>query len=407
MRKELTKHHLCFALALALGAASAPALAQSRPADLKAVLEAAWQRSPQARTLEARRDEAAAGREAAQSWIAGSPAVGLSQRTDRWTKREGVRETEVSLSTPIWLPSQKAVRRAQADIGTEDLEAQIANARLSLAGEVRERLWAVAAARETLDEAKSHQEHLEAMTEEVMRRVNAGDLARTDGMLAQQEALAGKAAVVEAQVKLQEALTHYTTLTGLSDVPQLEPERIGAEMRDPHPRLLAAKTAVRHAQASMNVVSKSRSEPPTVGVAMRRERDGAAVDAASSITFAVEIPIGTNARNRPLEAAARTLIATASAEYAQVEASLRDEVDLARRKVLASQQTLETASSRAALAREHARLIEKAFRVGERGLAEMLRARTAVHEAEVAERQQRVAVGLAHARLNQALGISP
>lgn len=405
MLKKLTKHYLCFALALALS--SPLALAQSQPTDLKAALEAAWQRSPQARTLEARRDEAVAGREAAQSWIAGSPAVGLSQRTDRWTTREGVRETEVSLSTPIWLPSQKSARRAQADVSTEDLEAQIANARLSLAGEVRERLWAVAAAKETLDEAKTHYKHLEAMTDEVMRRVNAGDLARTDGMLAQQEALAGKAAVVEAQVKLQEALTRYTTLTGLTDVSQIEPERIGAEMRAPHPKLLAAKTAVQHAQASMNVVSKSRSEPPTVGVAMRRERDGAAADSASSVTFAVEIPIGTNARNRPLETAARTQIATASAEYAQVEALLRAEVDLARQQLAASQQTLETASSRAALAREHAQLIEKAFRVGERGLAEMLRARTVVHEAEVAERQQRVAVGLAHARLNQALGITP
>lgn len=405
MLKKSTKHHLCFALALALS--SQLALAQSQPADLKAALEAAWQRSPQAKTLEARRDEAAAGREAAQSWIAGSPGVGLSQRTDRWTNREGVRETEVSLSTPIWLPSQKSARRTQADVSTEDLEAQIANARLSLAGEVRERLWAVAAAKETLDEAKTHHRHLEAMTDEVMRRVNAGDLARTDGMLAQQEALAGKAAVVEAQVKLQEALTRYTTLTGLTDVPQFEPERIGAEMRDPHPKLLAAKTAVQHAQSTMNVVSKSRSEPPTVGVAMRRERDGAAADSASSVTFAVEIPIGTNARNRPLETAARTQIATASAEYAQVEASLRAEVDLARQQLAAAQQTLETAASRAALASEHAQLIEKAFRVGERGLAEMLRARTVVHEAEVAERQQRVAVGFAHARLNQALGITP
>jgi outer membrane protein TolC len=292
-------------------------------------------------------------------------------------------------------------------VSTEDLEAQIANARLSLAGEMRDRLWAVAAAKETLDEAKIHQKHLEAMTDEVMRRVNAGDLAKTDGMLAQQEALAGRAAVVEAQVKLQEALARYTTLTGLTDVPYPQPEQPGTEMRVPHPKLLAAKTAVEHAQASMNVVSKSRSESPTIGMAMRRERDGAAADATSSVTFAVEIPIGTHARNRPLETAARTQIATASAEYAQIDAALRTEIDLARQQLIASQQTLETASLRAALAREHAQLIEKAFRLGERGLAEMLRARTVVHEAEVAERQQRVAVGFAHARLNQALGITP
>jgi cobalt-zinc-cadmium efflux system outer membrane protein len=38
---------------------------------------------------------------------------------------------------------------------------------------------------------------------------------------------------------------------------------------------------------------------------------------------------------------------------------------------------------------------------------DMLRAQSVLYEAEVAERQQRVAVSLAHARLNQALGITP
>lgn len=405
MLKKSIKYHRCLALALALGVL--PALAQMAPPDLKAALDAAWQRSPQARTLEARRDEAAAGREAAQSWIAGSPSIGLARRTDRWTDREGARETEVSLSAPIWLPSQQSARQTQAAVGADGLEAQIAHARLKLAGEVRDRLWAVAAAREMLEEAKTHQKHLDAMAEEVMRRVNAGDLARTDGMLAQQEALAGKTAMVEAQARLQEALARFATLTGFSDIPPAEPESVAAAMRDPHPRLLAARTAVRHAQASMNVVSKTRSEPPTVGVSMRRERDAVGADNASSVTFAVEIPIGTAARNRPLETAARTELATASAEAAQVEAALHTDIALARQQLAASQQALEAASVRAVLARDHAQLIEKAFRLGERGLAEMLRARTVLHEAEVAERQQRIAAGLARARLNQALGITP
>jgi outer membrane protein TolC len=313
----------------------------------------------------------------------------------------------VSLSAPVWLPSQMSARQEQARAGSEDLEAQIAHARLALAGELRERLWSVVAAKVTLAEAKTHQKHLDAMAEEVMRRVNAGDLARTDGMLAQQEALAGKAAVMDAQGKLQEALSRYMMLTGMPDIPPPEPEPAGTAMRDPHPRLQAARAAVRHAQALMNVVGKTRSEPPTIGMAMRRERDGTAADAASSITFALEIPIGTSARNRPLETAARTQYETALAELAQAEAALRANIDLARQQLAAAKQGFDTATTRAELAREHAQLIEKAFRLGERGLAEMLRARTVLHEAEVAEYQQRVAVGLAHARLNQALGITP
>lgn len=56
---------------------------------------------------------------------------------------------------------------------------------------------------------------------------------------------------------------------------------------------------------------------------------------------------------------------------------------------------------------EHTQLIEKAFRLGERGLAELLRSEVLSHEADVAVNQQQIAVGLARARLNQAFGVIP
>lgn len=405
MRARFLIHPVFVAAVLALGTPAA--YSETVPDSLKAAVEAAWQRSPQARTLEAKRDEIAAGREAASSWIAGSPSVGLSERSDRWTDRAGSRERELSLAAPIWMPGQVSARRAQAEASATELDAQIANARLTLAGEVRERLWAVASAKESLAEAQNRQQYLDATAEEVMRRVKAGDLARTDGMLTQQEALAARAAVVDAQVKVREAILRFTTLTGLKDIPSPTPEQVAAAPVEPHPRLLASRTAIRNAQAALNVVHKTRSEPPTLGVSYRREREGFGSERASSVTFGIEIPIGTAARNRPLESAAQTQLVTASAEAVQSEATLQADIDLAKDQVTASEQALEAATARAALARQHAQLIEKAFRMGERGLAEMLRAQSVLHEAEGAERQQRVAVGLAVARLNQALGVTP
>ncbi|WP_206047144.1 TolC family protein, partial [Noviherbaspirillum denitrificans] len=168
-----------------------------------------------------------------------------------------------------------------------------------------------------------------------------------------------------------------------------------------------SRAAIESAQASVNVVNKTRSEPPTVGVAYRRERDAITGESAASVALALQIPIGTAARNRPLETAAHTQLETAKAEAAQVEAALQADIALAQEQVAVVTQAFEAASARAALAREHAQLIEKAFRLGERGLADMMRAQSVLHDAEVAERQQRVAVGLAHARLNQALGVTP
>lgn len=402
-------HHLLHSIfiAVSLGIAPQLAMSQSDLSGLKAAVDAAWQRSPQARTLEARLNETQASREAAQSWIAGSPSIGIGQRSDRWTDGNGVRETEVSVSAPVWLPGQKSARQNLAQTGSEDLDAQLANARLALAGEVRERLWAVAAARESLAEAQDHLHHLEGLAEEVQLRVKAGDLARTDGMLAQQEVLAARAAASAARVREQEALMRYRNLTGQQDIPVPQPEPIAVAMREPHPRLLSAQTAVQQAQASFNVVNATRSDPPTIGLSMRQERDAYEADSSRSIAVAVQIPLGTRSRNRPLETAALTQIATANAEAAQTESALHAELDLARQQLAAAQDALDAAKARAELTREHTRLIDKAFRLGERGLADLLRSEALSHEAEVAVRQQQVAVGLAHARINQALGIIP
>jgi outer membrane protein TolC len=390
----------------ALTLTSPMALSQAGPPSLKAAVDAAWQRSPQGRTLEARRDETVAGREAAQSWIAGSPSVRLSQRSDRWTDRNGVRETDISLSAPVWLPGQNSARQALAQTSSDDLEAQIASARLAIAGEVRERLWAVAAAREALTKVQDHQHHLEGLLEEVSTRVRAGDLARTDGMLAQQEVLAAQGAVAAAQAKLQEAQSRYTALTGQPEIPKPEPEPVVTQ-NGSHPRLLAARSSLDRAQAAHKVVTATRSDPPTVGVSMRREQDSFAGGNSRSVGIAVQIPFGTNARNRPLETAALTQIQTAAAEAAQAEAVLQGDVELAHKQLATAEQALGTASARAALMHEHTQLIEKAFRLGERGLAELLRSEALSHEADVAVHQQQIAVGLARARLNQAFGVAP
>lgn len=376
-------------------------------ATLSAAVNAAWQRSPQARSLEAQRNEVQAGNEAAQALMAGSPVIGLAHRSDRLNDNLGRRESELSLAAPIWLAGQQTARRQLAQANTTDLAAQLANTRLQLAGEVRERMWAVAAAREALTDAQEHLAHLTALSDEVMRRVNAGDLARTDGLLAQQEVLAARAAVTLAQAHLNEPLARWRTLTGLNQVPPAEAETSSSATLEAHPRMIMAHTVLQQAQAALGVAHAVRTNPLTVGVAIRREHENASAAAKHSLAVSVQIPLGNNTLNRVQTTAAQTRIDRANAELAQTKATLAAEIDLARSQLTATREALENMTARTALAREHARLIEKAFRLGERPLTDTLRAQALVHEAHLLELHQRVALGLAHARLNQALGILP
>jgi outer membrane protein TolC len=376
---------------------------------LPALVELAWQRSVAARTLDARQDEASAGRAVAQSWLAGAPTLGLSERSGRWTGDRAQHETEISVAAPVLLPGQQSARQQLAARGTDEVQAQLHRARLDVAGTVRARLWEAAAARELLAEKEGHLHHLEDLRDEVRRRVAAGDMARSDGLLADQEVLAAQGEISQARGRLREAMARFQLLTGVAELPSLEPEQeppTHPAVAD-HAQLRAAEASEQRARAAVGLASASVQGAPTVALSMRRERDSATTNADRSIGIAVHIPLGGKVRNRPAETLAATQLATAAAELNEARASIVVEQSQARSQLEYAREALQTATARAGLMREHTSLFEKAFKQGERGLAELLRSRTLSHEADVAVRQQRVALGMAHAQLNQVLGILP
>lgn len=394
-------HALIIGVAIAL-----PFTAAAQAATMHDAVESAWLRSVAARTLEARQGEADAARTTSRSWIAGSPTLGLGQRSDRWTDKGERRESEVSLAAPLWLPAQKAAREALAASSTDELSALKLQARLAVAGEVRERAWEAAAARETLAERTDHLHHLKELAAEVQRRVTAGDLARTDGLLAQQEVLAAEISLSQAATKASEALARYRVLTGLAGLPHLEPEPL-AGGEPGNVRLAAARASERRAQAALRVAEATRSAPPSVGLSYRHEEEGDLAGPKRSVGIAVQIPLGSAARNRPVEALAQTQIATAAAEAVQAQARADADITLTHEELANVRTALAAATARAAALREHTSLIDNAFRQGERGLAEVLRSKVMSHEAAVGVRQQRIALGLAHAQFNQVRGILP
>ncbi|MBZ2206589.1 TolC family protein [Massilia soli] len=374
---------------------------------LKQAVDSAWQRAPAARTLEARQDEVLAARDNARSWLASNPTIGLSQRVDQGATERDQRESEISVSSSLWLPSQKSARSALAARSIDEVAVHISATRLAVAAVVRNRIWEAAAAQVRLEEKQDHLHHLEELRDEVQRRVKAGDLARSDGLLAQQEALAAQIDVTNARTAAIEALSRYRVTTGLSSLPALEPEPLHDTAASANPRLVAAQASERRARAVLRLAAASRSAPPTIALSVRREDERLLREPVNSIGLALQIPIGTAARNRTVEAQAQTVIATAAAEAAEIQANADADIEIAKERLANARSALETATERAAALHEHTALFEKAFRVGERGLAELLRSRALTHEADVAVAQQKVALGLAHAQLNQALGILP
>lgn len=388
---------------LAFAASETPLIGAS----LKNAVASAWSRSPVVRRLEARQEETAASLTSARSWIASNPTLGLSHRTDQGNTLRSQSESEVSISSSIWMPGQKSAREAVAARGSDEISARIAAARLAVAGEVRARMWDAAAAHATLKEKQDHLHHMEDLAGEVQRRVAAGDLARSDGLLAQQEVLAARVEVSNARTRVTETRSRFRALTGMAGLPALEPERLEDGADPANVRLAAARAFEQRAQAALRLAGASRSGPPTVALSVRREDESGLREPIRSVGIVLQIPFGSKARNRPAEALAQTEVVTAAAEAAEAMADVEAELDTARERISNVQMALEAANARADALHEHSTLLEKAFRMGERGLADLLRSRALSHEADIAVAQQQVALGFAHAQLNQALGILP
>ena len=121
----------------------------------------------------------------------------------------------------------------------------------------------------------------------------------------------------------------------------------------------------------------------------------------------MRIPLGTEGRNQPLQAAALSELDVAQTMKQRTEERLAADAVTAQAAVQTAEQQLETDRQRSALLRERAALIDQSFKAGETPLPELLRALAAAAQANTSLARQHVALGLARARLQQAFGILP
>ena len=379
-------------------------------ATLADAVRAAWRRSVHATEVAGQQRRAQAERTAASAPWAEPPSMELDYRTDRLQSDAGSRETEVGVAVPLWLPGQRAARLASAEAEESAAGAAQAAGELQVAALVREAAWGITRQQAEVDLAAQQVQVLDALATDVERRVAAGDLARVDALAARAELLAATAGLSQARQALHAAEIQWSALTGHAGAPEgLQPEQAPADaaLGDTHPALRAARLGVELGRKRLDAVQASSRSAPEFVARLRQDRSARGEPAANSIGVGLRIPLGTDDRNAPLQAAAHNELAVAQAAEQQLKVQLQAEVDLTRAAAAAAEQQLAHESERATLMRERASLIERSFRAGETPLPELLRALSDAARAEADLHRQSAALGLARARLQQALGILP
>ncbi len=411
-----TPLHLAASIALA-GAALA---AHAQPLDtLAQAFEQAWAAQPLPQSLSARRSALTASRQAADAWTAQAGALELRAQTDRPGTDRGAQELEVGVALPLWLPGQRS--RSQALVAHEEqaLDTRLASARLQLAGQVREAWWAWQRASAELALAHDQVEHARALSDDVHRRVRAGDLARADAH--QADGALALAQSAQARAEGQDLLA-WQALQGLMGSTQPwqpnTPGRSWPSGSEPVPREplpdLAQHPLVRDLdqqaatarQAAELADTQSRANPELLlGTVQSRDQRGE--PRQRQLTVGLRLPWGESPAQRAIAARAHAdateLSVLATRQHQQAQAALAG----AQARWRAAQRVHEAAQRRATLAQESQGFFDKSFRLGESDLPMRLRI---AQEAQDAARQAALAaidLAAATSAWRQAAGLLP
>lgn len=393
-------------LVLSLWLSCTPLLAAP---SLDEMVRAAATRNPGSELVSAQRGIASALQRKSEQPLAAAPTVNVKYQTDRIGSDLGYREWEGGVEMPLWLPGQADTFAREAEQQRTVSDAMEAARLLEVAGEVRERLWSAALARGDAEQARSARDTAQELFDDIQRRVAAGELPRSDSLLAEKDLLHREEDLQQALNRANQAARLFTRYTGI-DVPTSPPVETpeAAETVDPqHPLLQRLQREVERARAHRDRVSKQQHGGPNLWLGGKSMRAQAGDDYDSAVGIELSIPFGSAAHAAPELAEAEAALTLAQVEYHRTRLQTEDALTQVMLELESAAATLAQTERRRQLADEGLRLSRRAFELGETDLVRLLQAQSDALSARSDFQIRQLQYGQAIARLNQASGVIP
>lgn len=375
---------------------------------LSEVLEKTYARNPMQASLQSRDSLVSARKFVANALLPATPAVSLSHQNDTVGSARGERDWQAELELPVWLPNQRNNRLKVADASQSTMTASRESLKLQVAGQLREALWDIAFNDNNLALAVNKLEVANKLQRDVEKRYQAGELAKTDAMLAQQETLRAEKEKLRAEAEVMHARHRYYVLTGLREIPaSFEEKQSSLEDYSQSPIWLEAQSKVGLAETERDLVQVESHENLQVLVNMRSTKGAFDNTANESVGVKLRIPFGGEARAAPIKAAAEVGVGNALSERETMKYSLETAMHEAEHNLSVSRVELGITGKQYEIAKESLRLAQKAFQLGETDLVSLLRVQAQTFEAERAFTTRQVQVQWDIARYNQSVGVLP
>ena len=366
------------------------------------------------RALDAQHRAVGARYATSNSITPGSPYFAGSRRSNTSGNLVGLRETELEVGMPVWLPGQRDAYEDTVTAGLLEVEELLALRRLDVAALLRDAWWRAQRAARDVSIARNRLATARDIGGDMARRVELGDAPRQDELLARNETLAAETEFAQAEAATRATRAAYGVLTdGAAPDGTLEAATKDGAV-DEHPALRAPLASLARAETQARLVEASFIDSPEIGLFGRSEQNtqilpGTDPQKTDSNTLGVrfKIPLPTPGRNEPRRAEAEAEVIRARAEYERARRIVEAEIKAARAAVAAGRRADALTAKRLAVADQQFELARKAFRLGEVNAVDLYRVRQSQLDAQRTRASASIDLGVALSRLNQARGYAP
>ncbi|NOR70169.1 MAG: TolC family protein [Methylomarinum sp.] len=357
----------------------------------------------------AREQEANALQQRGDSWLAGAPKISISYLDDLPGDDIGSREMEVQLQLPLWNWGQREAGLAvaeQAHNATKKLSSVI---RLDVAGLVRNALWNIELEQLRHEHTKSIQEISAKLLAKIKRRVDLGDLPRSDFLLAKSDHLQKLSLLAQAEAEMMHARKNYISLTQSTEIPAdfKEIQSTLIDIPENHPKLLAINALIQRKQAELNWVKSAGSGQSRFIVGGRSEKGDENSNDIESMSVQISIPFGGEAQLAPRVATANLALTQALTQRAHLLRNLEKQFHEAKHVLEVTLTELKIANELKQIAQAHLKMTRLSFSAGEINLMDLLKIQARSNNAIRHAKEREILLQKYIALYNQAVGVQP
>ncbi|MDD1605281.1 MAG: TolC family protein [Methylococcaceae bacterium] len=397
-------------------AESTPIVAHEDPIEidesltLPKVVDLTLEKFPDMTWLNSLEDEAAAIAQRSKSWTAGASQVTTSfQEAATGTYKGRLHYIDAGVQIPLWNIGQRDAEQAVGEQADTSAKTQTIATKLRVAGLVRGALWDIDLQKIRYEQAQAAIKVYEELHEKIGRRVELGDLPRSDALLAQTELLQKRSALIQAEAELMHARKRYSSITQMTKVPKDYHEKLVdlKEIEQNHPSLVAINSQINRKQAELDAMKAVGSGQTNLLAGVNGDMGNQNSNHTASFNIGVTVPFGGSDHLAPQLAAINVELNKLIAEREQLFRDLQQAHHEAEHNLEVNRAELANANELKTATENLLNMSRTAFSVGEIDLMDLLKIGDKAQQAILNAKERAVMLERDIALYNQAVGVMP